>query len=119
VDPVTRRSRPDLGAVEHPAWCVKERCGYLVPPLLSHMPRRHRGAALRLGHARESGLVIAYLAATHGLPPVFGLHAAAPLWGTGTAELRLPDAWRLTRHLDELMTEVGYHPNDGASDERR
>jgi hypothetical protein len=98
---------------------VKDRCGYLVPPLLSHMPRRHRGDVLRLGHARDNGLVIVYLAATHGLPPVVGVHAAAPLWGAGTAELRLPDAWRLARHLDGLLTEAGYRPKDGAGDDQR
>jgi hypothetical protein len=116
---VSRRPGSEAGAVEHPAWCVKDRCGYLVPPLLAHMPRRHRSDVLRLGHARDNGLVVAYLAATHGLRPVVCLHAAAPLWGNGTAELRLPDAWYLARHLDGLVTAAGYRPNDGAGDDQR
>jgi hypothetical protein len=115
---MTRRSRPDLGAAEHPSWCVKERCGYLVPPVMSHMLPRHRGAALRLGHPRAAGLVVAYLIGTHGLPPVVGLHAAAPVWGSGTAELRLPDAWRLARHLDVLLTQAAFVPDEGGDHAR-
>ncbi len=100
-------------------WCDRRRCGYLVPPIMSHMPRRHVGSSARLGTVCGAGLVIVHLVASHGQPPLIGLHAAGISRIAGTVELPLPDAWQLARRLDHLLADAGYTPpTQEATDEQ-
>lgn len=41
-------------------------------------------------------------------PLKVGIHVASAARGSGGAELRLADAWRLARRLDELLADGGF-----------
>gem|GEM_PF-1893597 len=102
--------------VEHPAWCARERCGHVVPPLFAHMARRHRSRLCQVGTPRVAGgSVVAYLIGGDRLPPVVAVHAAAPWLGAGCAELRLSEVRKLVDALTGLLADAdaaGTGPGD-------
>ncbi|WP_432900716.1 hypothetical protein ACQP1S_28215 [Micromonospora matsumotoense] len=100
---MTRTNKP---VTTHPPWCTPERCGYLVPPVMPHMARRHRGLMLRVGESRASGLVVTYLISAE-VPgaPLVGVHANCRA-GNAWAELSLPQAAELVAQLSGLLTQV-------------
>lgn len=107
-------SRPESkAAVEHPVWCVRERCGFVVPPVMGEMLPRHRGMAPPIGDRRVGGHVVTYLSGADGHAPVVTVFAASPIRGKGSAALPMAEAWRLARRLDELLTQAGYRSVDG------
>ncbi|WP_431918144.1 hypothetical protein [Micromonospora wenchangensis] len=110
---MTRPSKP-APVTSHPEWCTPERCGYLVPPVMAHMARRHRGHMLRVGEKRASGLVVTYLisAETPGAPLVC-VHASCRA-GNAWAELSLSEAAELVEQLCGLLAQAG---GQGADDE--
>ncbi|MCZ7418280.1 hypothetical protein O7605_01895 [Verrucosispora sp. WMMA2121] len=95
----------------HPAWCAPDRCGHLVPPVLAHMARRHRGVLLRVGEVRSSGLIVSYLIGSDDAPPTVVVHASCRA-GAGWAELTLPQAAQLVGQLGALMAQAG-EPGEG------
>lgn len=100
--------------VEHPAWCARERCGHVVPPLFAHMVRRHRSRLWQAGTPGVAGGgVVAYLIGGDRLPPVVAVHAAAPQMGSGCAELRLTEVRKLVDALGELLAQADTAPDAG------
>ncbi|WBB54349.1 hypothetical protein [Verrucosispora sp. WMMD573] len=95
----------------HPAWCAPDRCGHLVPPVLAHMARRHRGVLLRVGEVRSSGLVVSYLIGSDDEPPAVVVHASCRA-GAGWAELTLPQTKHLVDQLGSLLTQAA-GPGEG------
>jgi hypothetical protein len=108
--------RPGQGTedVVHPDWCDPARCGHLVPPLMAHMARRHRGTIQRVGDKRASGLVATYLISGVDQVPLVTVHAASRA-GAVWAELTLPQTAQLVGHLSDLLVRAG-HP--GADDDQ-
>ncbi|MEU8185871.1 hypothetical protein [Micromonospora carbonacea] len=102
------------GVTGHPDWCAPDRCGYLVPPVMAHMARRHRGQMHRVGDSRASGFVATYLIAADGLGPMVGVHATCRA-GNTWAELTLPQAAELVEHLRGLLEQAA--GGQGAGDE--
>ncbi|KIR64474.1 hypothetical protein TK50_02030 [Micromonospora haikouensis] len=103
-----------FGVTAHPEWCAPDRCGYLVPPVMAHMARRHRGQMHRVGDSRASGVVATYLIAADGLGPMVGVHATCRA-GNTWAELTLPQAADLAEHLLGLLEQAA--GDQGADDE--
>jgi hypothetical protein len=101
--------------VSHPDWCLRHRCGFVVPPIMNEMLPRHRGDAVRIGDRSVGGLVVTYLSASTAQTqaPVVAVFATSPTRGAGSAALRLADVWRLARRLDDLLKRAGY---DGEGD---
>ncbi|WP_433228808.1 hypothetical protein ACQP2H_22820 [Micromonospora sp. CA-248260] len=113
VDTMTRPSKP-TPVTSHPDWCTPERCGYLVPPVMAHMARRHRGHMLRVGEKRASGLVVTYLISAEAPGgPLVCVHASCRA-GNAWAELSLPEAAELVEQLRGLLAQAG---GQGAGDE--
>jgi hypothetical protein len=110
---VRRTSKPGE-VMSHPSWCTPDRCGYLVPPVLAHMARRHRGPLHRVGDKRTNGLVLAYLISADSLGPMVGIHAACR-GGNAWAELSLPQVAELVEQLRGLLTQAA--DAQGADDE--
>jgi hypothetical protein len=110
---MSRASRP-AGVVRHPDWCTPERCGYLVPPLMPHMARRHRGPMQRVGDKRAGGLVVTYLIGADALGPMVEVHVGCRA-GNAWAELSLPQAAELVEQLRGLLDQVG--GGQGSGDE--
>ncbi|MEV4199428.1 hypothetical protein [Micromonospora globbae] len=108
---MSRTSTPTETAA-HPDWCAPDRCGLLVPPLLAHMARRHRGIMLRVGEVRASGLVVSYLIGVDGEPPVIAVHTSSRAGGAW-AELRLSQADELVVQLQSLLMQAGYRRGEG------
>lgn len=108
--------RRRLPEVTHPAWCVPQRCEFVVPPQMDHALRHHKGPVRILGDRRVGGSVAVYLFAPHTGTPLVGLYAAGRWQGSGGAKLRLVDVWRLARHLDELLNRAGFVPPLEGSD---
>lgn len=97
-------TRPDNPAVEmtHPDWCVPDRCGHLVPPVMTHMARRHRGPLYRFGEARTSGTVVTYLIGRDARTPLIAVHATSRA-GNAWAELSLAQTAALVERLRSLL----------------
>ncbi|WP_238358800.1 hypothetical protein [Micromonospora fiedleri] len=93
-------------ALVHPAWCSPDRCGHLVPPVLAHMGRRHRGVLLKVGEVRPSGSVVSYLIASDDGAAKVMVHASC-LAGAGWAELSLSQAGQLVEQLRSLLAQAG------------
>ncbi|MEU1604177.1 hypothetical protein [Micromonospora matsumotoense] len=110
---MTRTSKP---TTTHPQWCTPERCGFLVPPVMPHMARRHRGPMLRVGESRASGLVVTYLISAE-VPgaPLVGVHATCRA-GNAWAELSLPQAAALADQLRDLLTQAADQGDPGRGD---
>ncbi|MFV2099795.1 hypothetical protein [Micromonospora sp. LOL_024] len=109
-----RHTSKPAAVVSHPDWCAPDRCGYLVPPVLAHMARRHRGPMHRVGDSRAGGLIVTYLISADALGPMVGIHAACRA-GNAWAELSVPQAAELVEQLHGLLAQV---PGDhGAGDE--
>ncbi|MEW2593807.1 hypothetical protein AB0893_25645 [Micromonospora aurantiaca] len=113
VAAMRRASRP-AAVVSHPDWCALDRCGYLVPPVLAHMARRHRGPMQRVGDSRAGGLVVTYLIGADALGPVVGVHATCRA-GSAWAELSLSQAAQLVEQLRGLLAQAA--GVQGADDE--
>ncbi|GAB3148141.1 hypothetical protein GCM10027290_32420 [Micromonospora sonneratiae] len=105
--------------VDHPSWCVQERCGYVVPPRLTSMLPWHRGVLCRAGNLRFGGIAVTHLIGTINEPPLVAVHTVSRACGHGLAELRLVEAWQLARHLDALLTQAGFTAQEVADDGRR
>nr|MDT0658850.1 hypothetical protein [Micromonospora sp. DSM 115978] len=103
--------------VSHPDWCERQRCGFVVPPIMNEMLPRHRGDAVQIGDRRVGGLVVTYLSSADRQVPVVAVFARSPTRGVGSAALRLSEVWRLARRLDDLLTRVGYVPGGDDDDE--
>lgn len=102
---MTRTSKP-AGATSHPEWCDPDRCGHLVPPLMTHMARRHRGPMYRFGDTRAGGLVVTYLIGADARTPLIAVHATCRT-GNAWAELSLTQAARLVERLGGLLAQAG------------
>lgn len=113
VAAVSRTSKP-ADATRHPDWCAPDRCGHLVPPLMAHMARRHRGPMYRVGDARASGHIVTYLIGADATAPLIAVHATCRA-GMGWAELPLPQVAQLVEHLRGLLKQAG--GQQGADDE--
>ncbi|MEU8186725.1 hypothetical protein [Micromonospora carbonacea] len=102
-------SRPTKATdkVTHPGWCDPARCGHLVPPVMAHMARRHRGEVQRVGDKRALGLVVTYLISGVDHVPLVAVHAASRV-GNVWAELPVPQAAQLVEHLSALLDQAGY-----------
>ncbi|WP_433344762.1 hypothetical protein [Micromonospora sp. CA-111912] len=109
-----RRTSKPAEVTSHPDWCTPDRCGYLVPPVMAHMARRHRGPMHRVGDKRAGGLVVTYLIGADALGPMVGVHAACR-GGNAWAELSLPQATELVEQLGGLLAQVA--GDQGADDE--
>ncbi|MEU4663735.1 hypothetical protein AB0F83_18490 [Micromonospora chalcea] len=109
-----RRTNKPTEVTSHPGWCAPERCGHLVPPLMAHMARRHRGTMFRVGDLRSSGVVVTYLIGADALAPLVAVHSTCRT-GNGWAELSLPQAAELVEHLRGLLKQAG--GERGAGDE--
>lgn len=107
-------SRPTKATdkVTHPGWCDPARCGHLVPPVMAHMARRHRGEMQRVGDKRALGLVVTYLISGVDQVPLVAVHAASRV-GNVWAELSLSQAAQFVEHLAALLDQAGY---EGAAD---
>ncbi|WP_144081693.1 hypothetical protein [Micromonospora wenchangensis] len=110
---MTRTGKP---TTTHPPWCTPERCGFLVPPVMPHMARRHRGPMLRVGESRASGLVVTYLISAE-VPgtPLVGVHATCRA-GNAWAELSLPQAAELADQLRDLLAQAVDQVDPGRGD---
>ncbi|MEU5964436.1 hypothetical protein ABZ777_24800 [Micromonospora parva] len=95
-----------LTSGSHPAWCAPERCGHLVPPLMAHMPRRHRGAMHRLGDGRQGGQLVTYLVGSDARVPLVAVHVTSR-GGIAWVELSLPQAAQLAERLCFLLAQAG------------
>lgn len=113
VASVSRMGKP-VKVASHPDWCALDRCGHLVPPLMPHMARRHRGPMNRVGEIRGSGLIATYIIGTDDQAPSIVVHATARV-GNAWAELALPQAAQLLEQLRELLEQA--HGDQGAGDE--
>ncbi|MEU5948210.1 hypothetical protein ABZ793_21995 [Micromonospora sp. NPDC047465] len=109
-----RRTSKAADVTSHPGWCAPDRCGHLVPPLMTHMARRHRGPMYRVGDARASGLIVTYLIGVDAQTPLIAVHATCRA-GNAWAELPLPQVAQLVEQLRGLMKQAGGH--QGADDE--
>ncbi|MGC4808427.1 hypothetical protein [Micromonospora sp. DT233] len=98
----------------HPDWCASDRCGYLVPPLMPHMARRHRSPMHQVGDKRAGGLIATYLIGSDALGAMVGIHATCR-GGNGWAELSLPQAAELVDQLRGLLAQAA--GDQGADDE--
>lgn len=107
-----RRTAKATENVAHPDWCDPARCGHLVPPLMAHMARRHRGEMQRVGDKRALGLVVTYLIGGVDQVPLVAVHAASRA-GSGWAELSLSQAVELVEHLSTLLAQAG---DEGSAD---
>ncbi|WP_435233167.1 hypothetical protein [Micromonospora aurantiaca (nom. illeg.)] len=108
VAAMTRTNKP-TEITSHPDWCAPDRCGHLVPPLMAHMARRHRGPMCRVGDIRSSGAVVTYLIGAVALEPLVAVHSMCRA-GNGWAELSLPQVAQLVGHLRGLLKQAGDHP---------
>ncbi|MET8305168.1 hypothetical protein [Micromonospora sp. NPDC005211] len=109
-----RRTSKPAEVTRHPDWCAPDRCGHLVPPVMAHMARRHRGTIYRVGDIRSSGAVAAYLIGADALAPLVAVHATCRA-GNAWAELSLPQVAELVEHLRGLLKQAG--GDRGADDE--
>ncbi|MFD6660824.1 hypothetical protein ACFWDK_00415 [Micromonospora chalcea] len=109
-----RRTNKPAEITSHPNWCAPDRCGHLVPPLMTHMARRHRGPMLRVGNVRSSGAVVTYLIGADALAPLVAVHSTCRA-GNGWAELSLSQVAELVEHLCGLLKQAG--GDRGADDE--
>ncbi|MEW2590887.1 hypothetical protein AB0893_10755 [Micromonospora aurantiaca] len=105
VTPTNKRA----DVVNHPDWCAPDRCGHLVPPLMSEMTRHHRGPTHRIGEARAGGMVVAYLIGVDARTPLIAVHATCRA-GIGWAELSLTQTAQLIERLSGLVVEAGRGP---------
>ncbi|MEH0973004.1 hypothetical protein V6U77_17940 [Micromonospora sp. CPCC 205546] len=110
---MSRTSKP-ADVTSHPDWCAPDRCGHLVPPLMTHMARRHRGLMYRVGDTQASGHIVTYLIGADPTAPLIAVHATCRA-GMGWAELPLPQVVQLVEHLRELLKQAG--GQKGADDE--
>ncbi|WP_225319883.1 hypothetical protein [Micromonospora aurantiaca (nom. illeg.)] len=101
-----RRTNKPTEITSHPGWCAPDRCGHLVPPLMAHMARRHRGPMFRIGDVRSSGAVVTYLIGADALAPLVAVHSWCRT-GNGWAELSLPQVAELVEHLRDLLKQAG------------
>ncbi|MFG1766389.1 hypothetical protein ACGFIH_23870 [Micromonospora parva] len=102
---MSRTNRPSK-VTSHPDWCDQERCGYLVPPVMAHMARRHRGSIQRVGDGRAAGLVVTYLIGAEALGgALVGVHVTCRS-GIAWAELSLLQAIELAEQLGALVKQV-------------
>ncbi|MGK5675138.1 hypothetical protein ACSNOB_20140 [Micromonospora sp. URMC 106] len=99
---MTRTNAADV--TSHPNWCAPDRCGHLVPPLMTHMARRHRGPLVQVGDSRESGMVITYLIGADGREPLIAVHARCRA-GNAWAELSLTQVSQLVERLRDLLAQ--------------
>ncbi|MEV1060127.1 hypothetical protein AB0I92_22985 [Micromonospora chalcea] len=109
-----RRTNNPIGITSHPGWCAPDRCGHLVPPLMAHMARRHRGPMFRIGDVRSSGAVVTYLIGADATAPLVAVHSWCRT-GNGWAEMSLPQVAELVKHLRDLLKQAG--GDQGANDE--
>ncbi|WP_405116204.1 hypothetical protein OG559_15230 [Micromonospora sp. NBC_01405] len=109
-----RRTSKPAEVTSHPDWCTPDRCGYLVPPVMAHMARRHRGPMHRVGDKRAGGLVVTYLIGAGALGPMVGVHTTCR-GGNAWAELSLPQAAELVEQLRGLLAQAA--GDQGADDE--
>ena len=109
-----RRMNKSSETTGHPGWCAPDRCGHLVPPVMAHMARRHRGPMFRVGDVRSSGVVVAYLIGADALAPLVALHSTCRV-GNSWAELSLSQVTELIEHLRGLVEQAS--GDRGASDE--
>ncbi|MGW0434680.1 hypothetical protein ACWDV4_19360 [Micromonospora sp. NPDC003197] len=79
----------------------------------------HRGALRRAGNLRSGGIAVTHLAGTISESPFVAVHTVSRACGHGLAELGLVDAWRLARHLDELLAQAGFTVQEGIDDAHR
>ncbi|MEH0819301.1 MULTISPECIES: hypothetical protein [unclassified Micromonospora] len=107
---VTRTGKPTV-TVSHPDWCDPARCGHLVPPVMTHMARRHRGEMLRVGETRGSGMVVTYLIGAEARSPMIAVHATSRA-GNGWAELSVSQAAQLVERLGALVAQAGSAGSD-------
>ncbi|GIJ21218.1 hypothetical protein Vlu01_18420 [Micromonospora lutea] len=91
----------------HPDWCASDRCGHLVPPVMSHMQRRHRGASLKVGDPWASGSVVSYLVGADGQAPRVMVHVSCRV-GTPWAELPLSQVRQLVEQLRSLLAQAEF-----------
>lgn len=94
-----------LTSGSHPPWCAPDRCGHLVPPLMAHMPRRHRGAMHRLGDSRQSGQLVTYLVGSDARVPLVAVHVTSR-GGIAWVELPLSQAAQLVERLRSLLVQA-------------
>ncbi|MEV1109392.1 hypothetical protein AB0I95_12155 [Micromonospora sp. NPDC049751] len=97
-----------LTSGSHPAWCAPDRCGHLVPPVMAHMPRRHRGAMHRLGESRQSGQVVTYLVGSDARVPLVAVHVTSR-GGIAWVELSPSQVAHLIGQLRSLLVQAGTH----------
>ncbi|MEU0552042.1 hypothetical protein [Micromonospora sp. NPDC005979] len=102
---MSRTNKPSE-VTSHPDWCDPERCGYLVPPVMAHMARRHRGPMQRVGDGRAAGLVVTYLIAAEASGgALVGVHVTCRS-GIAWAELSLLQTIELAEQLNALVKQV-------------
>ncbi|MEV4271241.1 hypothetical protein [Micromonospora aurantiaca (nom. illeg.)] len=101
-----RRTNRPTEITSHPGWCAPDRCGHLVPPLMAHMARRHRGTMFRVGDVRSSGVVVTYLIGADALAPLVAVHSTCRV-GNCWAELSLSQVAELIEHLRGLLKQAG------------
>ncbi|MFG2057856.1 hypothetical protein ACGFI9_27925 [Micromonospora sp. NPDC048930] len=77
-----------------------------MPPLMTHMARRHRGPMYRFGDARAGGMVVAYLIGVDARTPLIAVHAISRA-GNAWAELSLTQAAQLAERLRGLLAQAG------------
>ncbi|RZT81198.1 hypothetical protein EV382_4471 [Micromonospora violae] len=99
------RTNNPAPVTSHPDWCAPDRCGYLVPPVMTHMARRHRGPMQRVGENRAGGLVVTYLISDALGSPMVGVHVTCRA-GIAWAELPLPQAAQLVEQLHGLLAQI-------------
>ncbi|WP_238685204.1 hypothetical protein [Micromonospora hortensis] len=104
-----RHTSKPTAVVSHPDWCAPDRCGYLVPPVLAHMARRHRGPMHRVGDSRAGGQIVSYLISADALDPMVGVHLTCRA-GNAWAELSVPQAAELVEQLHGLLAQVAGDP---------
>ncbi|WFE94871.1 hypothetical protein [Micromonospora sp. WMMD987] len=104
------RTGGSVTAATHPRWCAPERCGHLVPPVVPHLARRHRGPMLRVGRSRAAGVVATYLI-SGAVPgePLVAVHVACRA-GNAWAELSLAQAAELAGQLRDLLSSAADDP---------
>lgn len=112
VGPVNGLPRTSAGGTDlHPWWCQRPRCEFVNPPVLGLVLPRHRGAVERIGDRRPgSGSVMTWLMGRPHHPLLVGINVASAGRGSGGAELRMADVWRLARRLDVLLADAGFAP---------
>ncbi|MEU1397825.1 hypothetical protein ABZ403_17435 [Micromonospora zamorensis] len=109
---MSRTNKP-AAVTSHPDWCTPDRCGYLVPPVMSHMARRHRGPMQRVGESRSGGLVVTYLISAEAVGgPMVCVHATCRA-GNAWAELSLPQAAQLVEQLRGSLAQAAMQQGTG------